>query len=556
MSRWLGRRSGHTKAFLVAISLIAFTVLLLPSGFTAGSAVPTKMDRQAVAQHLLETAAPRFMTAPAQVALHIVATGDNKFAPGLAPGPEKRPGAALAGGGLAPTAPAFSNVRVNDPSRDTHQDDQTTQSETSIAVAGSNVAVGYNDSQNTPLFLTAASNLSGYSYSSDGGATFTDGGVIPNAPEFNNFGDPWLTSDRAGNMYYATLAFDAFNFNGDVSVAKSTDGGRTWSDPIPTLRPPIEIFYFGDKEAMTAGPDPDVKSRDDLYVAWDDFFVDLTNCCQLLTGLPVAHSIDGGATWQVVYADRIANPEDTCSFSQYIGAQPIVDPRNGALYVAAEKISVDDPDCVGIGVPVQLSEVIFKSTDGGQTFGPGVKIADVTQSVPNGLLELGPGRYMRNLEFPTLAIFGGAIYVAWNDGGTGNSHVRLAKSTDAGKTWSLSWATQGSNDEVQPALSADTGGLHLLFYRRNNNNTLDVFVANSANGTAFVTRRVTTRSFPGVITDPQFDPIIAFFYMGDYIANVSDGQHQYFAWGDNRDTVTDFFWPSGRNDPNVYFARQ
>jgi len=44
--------------------------------------------------------------------------------------------------------------------------------------------------------------------------------------------------------------------------------------------------------------------------------------------------------------------------------------------------------------------------------------------------------------------------------------------------------------------------------------------------------------------------------MGDYIANVGSGSHVYFAWGDNRDTVTDFTFPQGRNDPDVFFAKQ
>ena len=44
--------------------------------------------------------------------------------------------------------------------------------------------------------------------------------------------------------------------------------------------------------------------------------------------------------------------------------------------------------------------------------------------------------------------------------------------------------------------------------------------------------------------------------MGDYIANVSDGSHQYFACGDNRDTVTDSQYPNGRSDPDVFFAKQ
>ena len=59
-----------------------------------------------------------------------------------------------------------------------------------------------------------------------------------------------------------------------------------------------------------------------------------------------------------------------------------------------------------------------------------------------------------------------------------------------------------------------------------------------------------------MLTVPQFDPIIAWGYMGDYIANVSDGSHVYLAWGDNRDKVVNLLWPSGRFDPNVYFAKQ
>ena len=90
----------------------------------------------------------------------------------------------------------------------------------------------------------------------------------------------------------------------------------------------------------------------------------------------------------------------------------------------------------------------------------------------------------------------------------------------------------------------------------NGNAQLDVMASNSTNGTFFKVQRVTSQSFPGVVTLPQFDPIIAFTYMGDYIANVSDGTHQYIAWGDNRDIVTNFLWPSGRHDPDVFFAKQ
>jgi len=55
---------------------------------------------------------------------------------------------------------------------------------------------------------------------------------------------------------------------------------------------------------------------------------------------------------------------------------------------------------------------------------------------------------------------------------------------------------------------------------------------------------------------PQFDPQVAFGYMGDYIANVASAGHVYLAWGDNRNTVTNFMHPNGRHDPDVYFARR
>jgi hypothetical protein len=120
--------------------------------------------------------------------------------------------------------------------------------------------------------------------------------------------------------------------------------------------------------------------------------------------------------------------------------------------------------------------------------------------------------------------------------------------------------TSGSNNEAQPAISADGSGVHILYYEISpsgpGTSQLDTVVADSKNGGhSWSMTRVTSQSFPGVYTLPQFDPIIAFAYMGDYIANVSDGNHQYFAWGDNRDVVNNFLWPQGRHDPDVFFAR-
>jgi hypothetical protein len=552
----LGHRRRGVVVPILAAALAVPTTLALSGAFAATtSAANTTLLRQQAAQHLLKSPAAPYMTWPAQVALHYQATGDRSFSQQLLTGSPSQPvlGGAQAAAGPAVPSANLPNVRVNNPGEDTHQVDQTTQSETTIAVAGSHVAVGYNDSQITGLAMTAGSNLNGYSYSTNGGRTFTDGGALPDAREFVNFGDPWMASDRSGAMYYSTLALDFFNGNLDVAVAKSTNGGKTWSAPVPVFRPPFTTFYNGDKDAMAVGRDPVVTTRDDIYVSYDDFSANsLTQA--FFTGLPVAHSTDGGKHWTLKYADKFTPPANSCSVKQYIGATPLVT-ANGTLYVTAEQIAINDPKCTGTA-PTRFSEWFFKSTDGGNTFSPGVKIADVTPAEPDGELHLGPGRYARTIEFPSPAVRGNTIYVAWNDGTSGKSHIRLATSTNGGATWSTKFVTSGSGEEVQPALSASSSGLNLLYYHRNPNNTLDVLLGNSTNGTSFTTKRVNSVSFRGTLTIPQFDPIIARGYMGDYIADISVGSHLYFAWGDNRDTVKDFMFPQGRNDPDVFFAKK
>jgi hypothetical protein len=544
------RVGGTLRRLLVLVSSALLVGMLV--GSNASTAASPPRTRQSIAQHILKTRAAKIATASARLALEATARGERTEAT-LRRDASLKANKPSGGEGENNDREGFTNVRVNDPSADSHQVDQTTQSETAIAVSGSRVVVGFNDSQQSlQPFLTAGSNLTAYAYSSNGGSTWTDGGTIPNRQSFMNLGDPWLGADRAGNFYYATLTIDGFSGNLDVGVAKSTNGGATFSTPV-IASATGGFFYFGDKDALAVGPDPVMKSRDNIYVAWDDFSCDVS----CFNGLPVARSTDGGATYQVTYADKfVFDPTSTsCSFTQYIGAMPLVVPGTGTLYVAAERFNVDDPLCDGTGT-MTIDESIFKSTDGGATFGPRVQIALIHPAFDFSFMELGPGLIVRTIEFPTLALLGNNLFAAWNEGNAGHSHVRLAKSTNGGATWTSNWATTGSNDEIQPALSSDGAGLHLLYYRRNSNNTLDTIVGNSSNGNTFNTGTVTTTSFPGVLTVPQFDPIIAFGYMGDYIANASDGSHQYFAWGDNRDRVTNYLWPQGRNDPNVYFARQ
>jgi hypothetical protein len=546
-----------------ALPVLAVLVIGVTGG-SAASPISTPTKKQ-IAERILDTRAARYLTTTSRSYLEMVARNDHRLAPDSIGVSVPAGDAAKVKATAAVAAPGLPNIRVNNPAEDSHQTDQTTQSETTVAVSGSNVAVGFNDSQNGLTFLTAGADLTGYSYSTNGGASFTDGGVLPNAPGDVNLGDPWLASDSSGAMYFSNLTIDGSTGNLLVGVSHSADGGKTWS-VANTIPPPNAgcgpkgcggpVFYSADKDALTTGP-----GTGNLYDVWDDFTFDpVSNSAK--SGLPVAHSIDGGLTWTISYASQVTlftpGPTPNCSFSQYIGAQPLV--AGGIVYDAAELISVNDPNCTG--APVTFSEAIFTSKDGGTTWSNGA-VFPITSSTPFGsnVFQLGPGQFMRNLEFPTLASFKGSVYVAWNDGGdgSGHSHIRLGRLNSFGQFASIAFITSGTRDEIQPALSADTA-LHVAYYQISTTPTgagqLDVKVSNSNNGNFFTARRVTSQSFPGVFTLPQFDPIIAFTYMGDYIANVSDGTHQYISWGDNRDIVTNFLWPSGRHDPDVFFAKQ
>jgi hypothetical protein len=540
----MGRRK------IVVLCVVA-CVAIAAGGIYAIAAGGSSTSKSSFAQRLLNSPGSRFMTTPARTALQLFATGTSNLGStsplqGSIEAEPTSPVTAVATVHMAAAAAAPQNVRVNDPSADRSQIDQTTQSETAIAVAGKHVAVGYNDSQNTLLALTAASNLTGYSYSDDGGATWTDGGDLPNQPGQNNFGDPWMTSTPDGTMYYSTLALDAFQ-GLLVGVARSTDGGHTWTRPVnATKNLGPEGFQFDDKPAITAGRTPSGGSV--LYDTWDDFACDANTCW---TGLPVSRSTDGGQTWHVTWASKSPAFDEGCSFSQYIGAQPLINPGNGTLFVAAERIAVFDPNCVG--KPVSFSEELFTSRDGGFSFTRST-IANVTPAFDFGAMKLGPGMYMRTIEFPSLALRGSTLAVTWNDGRlTGHSHVLLATRSIAGGPWNLRFVTQGTDDEVQPAITADPQGFHIAYYQRHGS-TLDIDEATSSDIANWTVRTITSRDFPGVFTAPQFDPIIAPGYMGDYLANVNVGGQGYFAWGDNRDVVTDALWPQGRHDPDVFFA--
>src|SRR5579864_7532223 len=103
------------------------------------------------------------------------------------------------------------------------------QSETSMAVFGSDVVVGFNNSADQPVVLTPQNTLafvhrflSGVGVSHDGGQSWTESSLPPIPGSPFTFGDPAVGVDRLGNFYYASLGANPAG-QSLVFVGKSSD---------------------------------------------------------------------------------------------------------------------------------------------------------------------------------------------------------------------------------------------------------------------------------------------------------------------------------------------
>jgi hypothetical protein len=206
--------------------------------------------------------------------------------------------------------------------------------------------------------------MRGY-FSSDGGATW--GGVdLPLPPPLVNNGtdfgsDPGVAWDSNGNVYYSYIVVffgNGFNngngksINGtEVAVARSSDGGQTWTTTYFDQQ--TGEGQFDDKPMIAVDTNAGSPHRGTIYVAWDNANGNSSSGNNLL----VSHSTDGGVTFSapVIASATGGGPKAV------IGADPFVGP-DGTLYVSWH----DTHNSL-------IAE--SSSTDGGQTFGPSHTIA-------------------------------------------------------------------------------------------------------------------------------------------------------------------------------------
>jgi len=428
-----------------------------------------------------------------------------------------------AGGGGATSSVSFgSNVDVSN--------ECGPQSETFIALNASRpktLAAGSNEIFRLPM--------RGY-FSSNGGTSW--GGVdLPLPPPIGangiDFGsDPTLAFDTSGNLFYGYIVVffgNGAGINGtEMAVARSTDGGRTYSS--------VSFFsfeggenHFNDKPMITADTNANSPFRDNVYIAWDAAAGGSTG-----GGIRVGSSTDHGATFTITRADDHSGP------GRSIGTSPAVGP-NGELYVAWNDY--------------RANVIAFnRSFDGGLTWGTQRTVS--TKTIP---FDIGiPAEFFRRaLVYPALDVdrsngpHRGRIYCSWMDlTPAGTTDIVLSFSDDGGSTWSTPVPVADhlsfSVDRFNHWLSVDpvTGDVNLSFYDTRNDTTgfrfmTDIYFTQSTDGGVSFSSpntRVTTVSSNEHDCNGVF-PCAGINYgnqQGDYEGLVSFGGISYPIWTDSR----------------------
>jgi hypothetical protein len=391
-----------------------------------------------------------------------------------------------------PSSAQWTNVRVSDPG-------STDPEEVVISIDPTN-----------PLNLAAGANTAYYYFSLNGGHNWIQGELTSS---LGVWGDPCVTFDALGNLYFAHLSWPK-QAPGDwvdrIVVQKSTNGGVTWSDGVGVGHNPPKDE---DKEWLT----PDMTGsvyNNNLYMAWTEFDAVYSSDPSDSTRILFSYSTDQSANW--VAPIRVSDMGGNCldGDSTVEGAVPAVGP-NGEVYLA----------WAGHG------NIYFdKSLDGGVTWGSDIVIA---QQAAGWAFDV-PGIYYCNGLPVTLcdasnSPYRGNIYVVYSDQPTtDDTDVLFVMSGDGGATWTAPRAIvaeSGPHHQFFPwaAIDPSSGYLYVDYYDRRyvGGDTTEVFMSISRDGgESWWDYRVSESAFVPVDT----------VFFGDYIGIAARDGRVYPIW--------------------------
>jgi hypothetical protein len=404
-----------------------------------------------------------------------------------------------------------------------------TQSEMSIVAFGSNVVIGFNDSGS---YTGGANKFTGWSYSTDGGATFIDGGTLP-TNSGGDAGDPVLArNESTGRIYLSTLGFSAST----IQMFRSDDNGLTWMAPTNAT--------------------PGGSSEDKQWHTVDNFAGSGNGNVYMISrrfgspaGIYVFRSTDHGATFGPTGGVQI-----------FTGGQ-------GAFIAVGPDHSV-----YAFYYNGSTSILVRRSTDFGVTFGAPVTIFNGLTGGTNGDLGLTGKRNgtatfnnFRSNAFPHVVVspVTGYLYLTFNNRALPDKgNIYFTMSTNLGATWSAPTQINDDGtqtDQWQPTIAMTPDGTNIgIFYNTRQEDTAEnnLFKYAGRLGTIAGTSVVWTPSviISDVASFPEFgrDNVVNSVYMGDYQHAWATNDAFHVTWADNRDDL-----PGGgtRKDPNVYYEK-
>ena len=299
------------------------------------------------------------------------------------------------------------------------------------------ICVAFNDSRGA-----ANSNFSGISCSTDGGTTFTR---VTNAsgqsPFANTFGDPVVLYNKPTGTWF-TVWLDA---NGSCTLGgyKST----TPEDPNSWTHFCVHSNGGDDRESGWADNNTSSPHFGNMYVSWNDFNVGGG-------AIQVSVSTDNGNTWT----------QHSINNSFIRNVQITGDPVTGDVYIAGM-------DEGGGGFPHNDTNLIFKSTDGGNTWattytGTPFAAPGVTVCSDNSYFTCmfsDEGGFWRHEGWGEPAAFNGVVHLVYAQHGTGADpgDVYYIRSTDGGHTFGAPVklnTDSTTRPQWQPNLSVSNAG--------------------------------------------------------------------------------------------------
>lgn len=372
-----------------------------------------------------------------------------------------------------------------------------------------------------------------YYYSLDGGYTWGNN-LIPmtgTLSPFNWCSDPSVAFDNLGNAYYAALALlgpITASYSSSIFVARSTDGGQTYANPVLIQNiTAAKDNLFLDKPYISVD-----QKRNYVYLTWTDL-----GFYNSSAWVEFARSLSQGVNFSKPL--RITDLVNNATFSTL--AQSTVG-SNGEVYVEWIRGSNTQSNTT-------YWLVFDRSLDFGASFGTDRNVL----SFPS-ITTLNPYTF-RATSIPSIdadrtnGTHSGAIYITWADVRNLDADIFETHSYDRGINWSQPVrvnddAIGNHKDQWMPWVNVSPdGNVNIVFYDRRDDSANSLFHLYSAvsrdGGVSFLPNSKVTSvpSSPYVWAQSVNNDNVG--QIGDYLGltsqRVGNATYLYPIWTDTRD---------------------